>query len=418
MIKKYNYLLSENLPVNCRLMSEDEADLLLRDCLDEILDGCYESDDENFGAFMESYSPGRSDDELIKMILKIYGDICCMPFYTERLKDMRKAVCEKEPFENTPFVGYLTEYTDKLLEGIISKYEYACDYTASTEGLEKQTDLFNGELEIFKRLYAEKDIKKRIKGFQNITFERATGAKRGSDTSVNLGIRNRVKKIVANISETFRDFVPRYIQMDLAFDPGTEQLYSGLAAPDVVAAVVEKVSGEDYADYLKNHITGPLGMKDTAYEITEEQRARVVVPGAWDPESGTCKPAVIRPSEFFGDNPVGLSGGGCLYSTLADYGRFAQMLLREGEFDGVRILSAESVREIAKPRLPDTIRGINRHFNWGLLVRVLPNTHSERQPLPAGTFGWSGAFTTTAGGAGAITAKEFETAILSAVREV
>lgn len=237
--------------------------------------------------------------------------------------------------------------------------------------------------------------------------------------------------------ETFRDFVPRYIQMDLAFDPGTEQLYSGIAAPDVVAAVVEKVSGEDYADYLKNHVTGPLGMKDTAYEITAEQRARVAVPGAWDPESGTCKPAEIRPSEFFGDNPVGISGGGCLYSTLADYGRFAQMLLGEGEFDGVRILSAESVREIAKPRLPDTIRGINRHFNWGLLVRVLPNTHSERQPLPAGTFGWSGAFgthfiivpewdlcgviltnTTTAGGAGAITAKEFETAIISAVREV
>lgn len=234
--------------------------------------------------------------------------------------------------------------------------------------------------------------------------------------------------------ECLSDFVPRYAAIRLDFDPGTAQCYSPLAAPDVAACIVEKVSGTEFSEYLRLQILEPLGMVDTTFAPTPEQRARLIE--AFKQEGDKCVPSSICDSGFYPDMPSMVGGGGGLFSTLRDYGRFACMLSAGGELDGVRILSEESIAEIAKPRLSTDLPGIGKLFNWGLLVRTLPAQSALYQPLPAGSWGWSGAFgthffidptlkacgvfmanTTTSKGAGACTAKDFERAYVSAIRE-
>ena len=73
---------------------------------------------------------------------------------------------------------------------------------------------------------------------------------------------------------------------------------------------------------------------------------------------------------------------------MRDYDRFAQMLVNGGELEGVRLLSAESVKRMGSPWIPQLEGSSNR---WGFGVRVIDN---EKKILPIGCFGWSGAYGT------------------------
>ena len=69
---------------------------------------------------------------------------------------------------------------------------------------------------------------------------------------------------------------PRLPRRPLMFEPGTRWAYGG--SLDNVGRLVEIASGQSLDRYFSDHITGPLGMNDTAFTITEKQRARQAVP--------------------------------------------------------------------------------------------------------------------------------------------
>ena len=123
----------------------------------------------------------------------------------------------------------------------------------------------------------------------------------------------------------------------------------------------------------------------------------------------------------------GISGSSCLFGTMEDYSRFARMLLGEGKFDGMEILSRAAVNSIHSPKICDNFAGMDGYSHWGYAVRVRNKTEYGIQELTKGSYGWSGAYNThfwvdpklnltgefmsnmdNAGGAGAITAFEFE----------
>lgn len=240
------------------------------------------------------------------------------------------------------------------------------------------------------------------------------------------------KELRLQPGEGLSHLAPRYAEALLYNDPGTLTSYSPIAAPDVLAAIVEQLSGESWPEYIQNHICRPLGMKDTAFGISEEARPRLVQGFAM--KDGKCVPDRIRDAEFYDDLPFLISGGAGLFSTLDDYVRFARMLLRGGELDGARILREESVQAFSRPLLAPDVKGVSATFNWSYLFYVRTGK-AGNQVLNKGSYGWSGAFgthffvdpslsllgvlltnTTTAGGAGAITAADFERAVMSAVR--
>ena len=106
----------------------------------------------------------------------------------------------------------------------------------------------------------------------------------------------------------------------------------------------------------------------------------------------------LEPVDFgyrgFGAFAEGYTGGSAgLFSTLDDYARFACMLSQKGMLGNARILKEESVEQMSTPQHDYSIQGVSEYFNWGLGVRVVEK-QDEAQALPAGSYGWSGAYGT------------------------
>ena len=64
----------------------------------------------------------------------------------------------------------------------------------------------------------------------------------------------------------------KYAERPLDFQPGTASGYSAMAGFEVMAAIVEKVSGEAYDRYLDKHIFEPLGIRVITYRTSMDQR--------------------------------------------------------------------------------------------------------------------------------------------------
>lgn len=213
-----------------------------------------------------------------------------------------------------------------------------------------------------------------------------------------------------------------YAENPLDFEPYTSQCYSGIHGFDVLARVVEVVSGMDYDKFLEKELFSPLGMVDTTFAPTAQQWSRMVPMHSY--ENGLGKVVdFYKNSVFEGFPTTCFAGGAGLASTLQDYKKFAAMLLDDGKFEGRQLISEKRIREMATPQLPLSL--MNGPEIWGLGVRVI--TEESYADLPCGTFGWSGAYGThfwvdpvnriTAvylknslydGGSGASTARRFE----------
>lgn len=183
---------------------------------------------------------------------------------------------------------------------------------------------------------------------------------------------------------TLADFVSALARLPLAHQPGEVWEY-GLSA-DVLGRVIEVASGEPLDRFLQSRIFTPLHMLDTGFYVPEEKLGRLVDspmperPRIWD---------VTKPPKLF-------SGGGGLVSTAPDYLRFCQMLLNDGELDGVRLLTPQAVKEMTTNALPPDIRIFGnevgplagRSFGLGFAIRTDPV--SSWTPGAVGSFSWAG----------------------------
>jgi len=185
------------------------------------------------------------------------------------------------------------------------------------------------------------------------------------------------------------NIVRMYASVPLDFQPGAKTGYSAIAGMNVLARVCEVVTGMRFASFIATEIFNPLGMGDTTYEPNAHQWNRV----AEVYEPGTLRMLPIGRVGHGGFRRAYDCGSAGLVGTLTDYLRFALMLSNGGELNGARILSEASVKEMATPQLPDDLPGLGEGVNWGLSMRVTTK-RTDAQPLPAGCFGWSGAYGT------------------------
>ncbi len=135
--------------------------------------------------------------------------------------------------------------------------------------------------------------------------------------------------------------------LPLKFEPGTKESYSNVGI-DIGAAVVEKITGKRWEDFLKERVLDPLGMKDSGFWPTEAQLAKQVQmytcrkgkPAKWT----RCHNSMQRP---YSDDRVFASAGAGLWTTARDQLKFYKMLMNLGVGDnGVRILNEETVKSI------------------------------------------------------------------------
>jgi methyl acetate hydrolase len=133
----------------------------------------------------------------------------------------------------------------------------------------------------------------------------------------------------------------------LARDAGTMWEYG--VNTDWLGLVVEAVSGQTLDVYLAEHVFEPLGMSDTTFSPTDEQRRRLMPLMARTPDGGLIALDLELPLD-----PEWASAGHGSYCTVTDYGRFIRAMLNDGELDGTRILNPDTV-ELA---FTDQIEGI------------------------------------------------------------
>ena len=195
--------------------------------------------------------------------------------------------------------------------------------------------------------------------------------------------------------ETLAERIRRMARVPFDFEPGTGTGYSGLGGLDVLGRIIEVAAGMSIDDYLRDTLTGPLGMADTTFTPTPEQLSRLArlyeyTPGQPLKDVGEDEPLWLEASPI---RNRAHSGSGGLMGTLRDYERFAHMLLNEGELEGVRILKPESVRLM---HTPSAANGLELHPGciWGLSMLIFRDNARSGYSLFDGTYGWSGAYGT------------------------
>ena len=186
------------------------------------------------------------------------------------------------------------------------------------------------------------------------------------------------------------DIVNSFAQKALCFEPGTGYQYS--LCHDILAGVVEAVSGKTFSDYMQEIILDPLGMTNTTFRETPEVHEK------------------IADQYFFLDGKVVLhdkknwlvpskrydSGGAGLISCGADYIKFADTLACGGTSkEGYRLLKPETVALLGSEQLSNFAMNNNYSlaiapgYGYGLGVRVKVAENGGLSPI--GEFGWDGA---------------------------
>jgi len=205
----------------------------------------------------------------------------------------------------------------------------------------------------------------------------------------------------ANIwgAPTLMEFAERIGRVPLAYQPGTQWLYS--LSMDVQGAIIEAITGQPLADFMQEHIFGPLKMVDTAFWVPPQKAGRLAHSMYLTSRKGGLHELDKSPMGNDYLSPPRLAGGGGgLVSTLGDYARFAQMLLNKGELDGVRILSPEAVALMSKNHLPEWMLSagfgigamqIRPGFGYGFNGAVFTDPKAAGIPVGQGTYEWDGA---------------------------
>jgi CubicO group peptidase (beta-lactamase class C family) len=185
--------------------------------------------------------------------------------------------------------------------------------------------------------------------------------------------------------ETLANHVPQYAKMALDFQPGTRWGYSPRVGLDVIARIIEIVSGMPYDKFVSKRIFEPLGMNDTHFNLPPEKESRRVVIRGLDINSKNWK----KETRY-------ISASGGLSSTAEDFLRFEQMLANGGTLFGIRLLSPKSVATMTSNHVGGLDLGKGKlSGGFGYTVAIVLDPIAEKSGRSKGSFGWGGAFGTT-----------------------
>ena len=178
--------------------------------------------------------------------------------------------------------------------------------------------------------------------------------------------------------------------LPLMHQPGERWTY-GLNT-DLLGYLVEVWSGMTLEDFFTERIFKPLGMKDTYFNVPQEKANRLVNFFMEDSTGLKKQQKVLGGDMSFPlRKKTYFSGGGGLSSTIYDYAIFLQMMLNSGEYNGIRLLSRNTVRLMTMNQIGDLNLDENK---FGLGFGVVTEKGSSLLPHQAGTYWWGGAFAT------------------------
>ena len=203
------------------------------------------------------------------------------------------------------------------------------------------------------------------------------------------------KRKVLNPATPLADMIDKLADLPLVYQPGTSFEYS--VAIDVVARLVEVISGQPFDKFIQSRILGPLGMADTGFVVPEKDRARLVAYYAGADLMEPMKPGLTRidnlpyPEAYLKPVPR-FNGGGGLVSTMPDMVALIRSLLP----DGPTLLKPETLALLTSNQLADGVslrfammgelKGKAHGLAGGLILQPSPIDHPDSQ----GEIYWGG----------------------------
>ena len=194
----------------------------------------------------------------------------------------------------------------------------------------------------------------------------------------------------------------QFARMPLVFDPGAAWNYS--VATDVLGRLVEVLRGQPLDVVLSEHVLGPLSMRDTGFVCGTDDADRMAAMYLATPEGSFAAAEWL--TEPVSARPTMLHGGAGLVSSAGDYHRFATMLARGGELDGVRVVARSTVELLSANHLPGGVdladfavdayaEPSSAGLGVGLGVATVVSPARLKLPVSEGTISWGGAASTT-----------------------
>jgi CubicO group peptidase (beta-lactamase class C family) len=203
---------------------------------------------------------------------------------------------------------------------------------------------------------------------------------------------------VGHPGKSLSEMVGVLSQLPLEFSPGTRWGYS--VATDVLGHLIELMTGEPFDVFLERTVFRPLGMVDTGFLVPMSSVGRLAASYSRSADKKLILLDDPQDSAWAKQKAL-ISGGAGLVSTIADYCRFAEMLRRGGELEGVRILGPRTVGYMTRNHLPgggDLACHAVGSFSetryegvgFGLGVHVTVDPIRAQVPSSVGEFGWGG----------------------------
>jgi CubicO group peptidase (beta-lactamase class C family) len=205
------------------------------------------------------------------------------------------------------------------------------------------------------------------------------------------------RKTKVQQAETLEEFVEILSTLPLEFSPGNKWNYS--VSTDVLGYLVEVISGMKLEEYFNTNIFEPLNMEDTSFSCPQEKVDRLASLYEHVPNG---EPRLLE-IPFL--NTKMASGGGGLFSTMADYHNFCSMLLNQGEFNGKRLIGRKTLELMTVNHLPnnqDLTEMSESAFSetpyagvgFGLGFSVMLDPAKSQTTSDIGEYGWGGAAST------------------------
>ena len=193
----------------------------------------------------------------------------------------------------------------------------------------------------------------------------------------------------ADKNEGVCDTMERLGSLPFVSQPGEAWVYG--YNTDVLGCIVERVSGLSLDAYIRDHITTPLGMKDTQFFLPPALKDRfAAVYGSGDDGKYARAPEGGRGQGSYIDGPRrNFAGGAGLLSTARDYARFLEAMRRGGSLDGTRLLSPLSVKLMATNQVG--VLHSTTGLGWGLGFETVDRFGANGMSSE-GAFGWGGAY--------------------------
>jgi CubicO group peptidase (beta-lactamase class C family) len=171
-----------------------------------------------------------------------------------------------------------------------------------------------------------------------------------------------------------------FAQTPLEAEPGTKHQYSN-AGFNTAGRIIEVASGMPYEEFLDKRLFIPLGMKDTTFWPSESQLKRLAKSYRATKDKTNLEEMTIERLRYpLSDRKRQPMPSGGLFSTARDMGRFCQMMLNYGEFEGKRYLSESAVKQMQIRQIGDKVKSWRMDETvkaWGLGTMLFDNGYGH-----------------------------------------